>query len=388
MGVLTAKRAKPALPYAGMYRLIDFPMSNCMHSGISDVWVVEQYRPQSLNDQLSNGRPWDLDRTRGGMRLLPPFQGGSASGWHQGNADALYRNAKFIREFAPDVIVVLSSDHVYKLDYMEAVDRHREAGADVTIVTTKVPIEEAGRYGTVEVDGGGASGGRVTGFEYKPDEPRWDVATTEIFVYDAERLLETLEELAALDEADEGEDESPLEDYGDELLPRMVEGGRAYEYRLDGYWRDVGTIGSYWGSHMDLLQPEPPITLDDPDWPIYTLGVDRPPARFLGSAKVVDALVAPGCKVRGRVEHSVLAPGVIVEEGAVVRDSVILHETVIGPGATVSRAIVDSYVAIGNGANVGAAGESEIAVVGRGARIADGASVGPGDQIEPDSTAK
>lgn len=391
MGVLTGKRAKPALPYAGVYRLVDFPMSNCMHSGISDVWVVEQYKPQSLNDQLSNGRPWDLDRTYGGLRLLPPYQGGDESGWHQGNADAIHRNKVLIREFDPDILVVLSADHIYKLDYSDVIEHHLAREADVTVVTTKVPLEEAGRFGTVGVDERGS--GRVTDFEYKPDSPKWDLATTEVFVYDARKLLATLEELAALDEAEEGEDDS-LEDYGDGLLPRMVENGRAYEYRLEGYWRDVGTVESYWSSHMDLLlAPAPPIVLDDPAWPIYTLGLGHPPARIFGTAGIEDALISPGCTVRGRVIRSVLAPGVVVEEGAVVRDSIVLHGATIGPGAAVVRAIVDANVTVGEGAEIGGSearesSDSEISVVGEGARIPAGARVAPGDHVEPGSTAK
>ena len=387
--VLTEERAKPVMPYAGVYRLIDFPMSNCMHSGISDVWVIAQYQPQSLTDQLAHGRPWDLDRTYGGMRLVPPRQGGSESGWHQGNADAIYRNKTLIADFDPDVIVVLSSDHVYKLDYGKVIDHHLDREADVTIVTTKVPREEASRFGLVEVDGDG----RVTNFQYKPDSPNSDLAATEVFVYDPDKLIETIESLLSEDPDDE---EAALEDYGDELLPCLVEEGRAYEYRHDGYWRDVGTIEDYWASNMDLISADPELVLDDAAWPILTLGVDRPPARISGSAGIADALISPGCVIEGRVERSVFAPGVVVEEGATVRDSIVLHETVIGSGATVECSIIDAKVSVGQGAQVGDeyAPESpgskpsdyEIAVVAKGARIEEEARVAAGDRVESGAT--
>lgn len=384
--VLTEERAKPVMPYAGVYRLIDFPMSNCMHSGISDVWVIAQYQPQSLTDQLAHGRPWDLDRTYGGMRLVPPRQGGSESGWHQGNADAIYRNKTLIADFDPDLLVVLSSDHVYKLDYVEVINHHLDREADVTIVTTEVPDDEAARFGLVEVDGDG----RVTNFEYKPDEPQSNLATTEVFVYDTRKLLETIESLVSEDADD---DESALEDYGDELLPSLVGERRVYEYRHDGYWRDVGTVEDYWASNMDLISPDPEFVLDDPGWPILTLGVDRPPARISGTASVVDALISPGCVIEGRVERSVLSPGVFVHEGATVRDSIILHETVIGPDATVDCSILDAEVCVGERVRIGTRrdpdahnsgpSDSEIALVGKGASIQDGAHVSAGDQIKP-----
>ena len=249
------------MPFAGVYRLIDFPMSNCLHSGLSDVWIAQQYRPHSLNDHISNGRPWDLDKTYGGLRLLPPHQGGKEGGWHQGNADAIFRNRSFIAAADPDVLIVLSADHVYKLDYSSVVSHHLEKGAAATLVTTKVPLEEASNFGTVEADDG-----NVTDFEYKPDSPRFDLATTEVFVFSTGKLLADLEDLAGEDE------DEPLEDFGDELLPRMVSDGDVVEYRLDGYWRDLGKISSYWSAHMDLFSDPPPLDLDDPDWPILTLG--------------------------------------------------------------------------------------------------------------------
>ncbi|MDQ3161525.1 MAG: glucose-1-phosphate adenylyltransferase [Actinomycetota bacterium] len=354
---LTDERAKPVTPFAGSYRLIDFPLSNCVHSGVNDVWVIQQYEPHELTKQLANGRPWDLDRTRGGLRILHPYLGDSESGWYEGNADAIYRNRKVIADEDPDVLLVLSADHVYKLDYADVVADLLESGAAVTMVTTTVPKEDASRYGVVEVDGDG----KVREFEYKPDDPKSGVVTTEVFAYDARRLLQTLDELA-----DEG-DSSGLSDFGHELLPRLVDEGSARGFELDGYWRDVGTIESYWDAHMDLLEAEPRLTLDDPAWPILTTGLQRSPARVEASATLDGVLVAAGAQVRGTVVRSVLAPGVVVERGAEVRDAILLHDSYVGAGARVTRAILDEQAHVEGDAVV--EGTDEVAVVATGARV-------------------
>ena len=288
---LTDKRAKPALPFAGIYRLIDFPLSNCVHSGISDVWVIQQYEPHELARQLAGGRPWDLDRTRGGLRILHPYLGGSESGWYEGNADAIYRNREVIADHDPDVLLVLSADHVYKLDYGDVIADQLESGAAVTMVTTHVPAEEASRYGVVEVDADGI----VRGFQYKPDDPAGDLVTTEVFAYDARRLLQTLDDLAGKGES------SGLADFGHELLPRLVDEGAARAFQLDGYWRDVGTIEAYWQTHMELLEAEPRLLLDDPAWPVLTAGLQRPPARRCGRTRPRDGgAVGDRPRSRGR----------------------------------------------------------------------------------------
>jgi glucose-1-phosphate adenylyltransferase len=328
LGPLTEDRAKPALPFAGVYRLIDFPLSNCHHSRISDVWVVQQYEPHSLSEHLSNGRPWDLDRTYGGLRVVHPSTGDDEGGFYEGNADAIHRSREPILEFGPETVLVLSADAVYRLDYQRVLAAHAERGAEATIVTTEVPREEAGRFGVVEVDGDG----RVTGFAYKPDEPGGGTVTTEVFAYDAGVLLDTLEQLA--------EEDAGLRDFGHALLPRLVERGRTWALDLGGYWRDVGTPESYWQGHMDLLGPEPRLELDDPDWPILTQVPSRPPARVARTAQIDDGFVSPGCVVRGRVERSVLGPGVVVEEGATVREAVVLPNARVA--ADVTRAIVDA----------------------------------------------
>jgi glucose-1-phosphate adenylyltransferase len=385
--VLTENRAKPAMPFAGVYRLIDFPLSNCMHSGISDVWVVQQYEPHSLNDHIANGRPWDLDKTHGGLRILAPHQGSDdEGGWHRGNADALYRNKSFIEEADPDVVVVLSSDHVYKLDYSDVIAQHADVGADATLVTTRVEKDAVSRFGVVEVGGNS----RVTGYEYKPDHPKSDLATTEVFVFSRGPLLAALESLAEDEDPDEG-----LGDFGDRLLPGMVADGTVIDYRLEGYWRDVGTIPSYWSAHMDLLTGDSQLDLDDPAWPILTLAPQRPPAHIFESATNANSLVSPGTEIRGTVINSVLAPGVVIEDGAVVRNSIVLHDVHISAGATIDTAIIDEHVRIDEDAVVGeerlgseaVAAEDDIAViggrarVGRGKKALAGKRVGPGSEI-------
>ncbi|HEX2047069.1 MAG TPA: sugar phosphate nucleotidyltransferase [Acidimicrobiales bacterium] len=348
MGPLTEHRAKPALPFAGHFRLIDFPLSNCANSGVSDVWVLQQYRPHSIEDHLANGRPWDLDRTEGGLLILHPFTGGEGEGFTEGNADALWRHRRLIGEFGADVVLVLSADAVYTLDYREVVAAHLERDADVTMVTTRVD-EDAGRFGVVSVD----VEHRVTGFAYKPDDPESDVVTTEVFAYRSSALLETLEDL--------GDGEESLDDFGDALLPRLVEKGRAFDFPLPGYWRDVGTPQSYWQAHQDLVDGR--LDLDDLGWPIRTTSGHRPPARVEAGGSVEDSLLSPACRVAGQVRRSILSPGAVVEAGAVVEESVILHGVVVRAGARVEKAIVDSKVEIGGDAHVRSTDPDEPIVV-------------------------
>ncbi len=376
LDVLTDERAKPALAYAGVYRLIDFALSNCRHSGVTDVWVLQQYQPSALTEHLANGRPWDLDRTHGGLRVVHPYLGRDESGWYRGNADAIFRNKEDIAAFRADLLLVLSADHVYKLDYSRVIAFHAERGSHATLVTTRVAREEARRFGVVRV----GEGGEIVDYADKPDEPKSDLVTTEVFLFDGPWLLEALEELA------DGDEDSGLEDLGDELLPRLARDGEAQEYRLDGYWRDVGTVSSYWEGHMELLAPDPPLDLDDPRWPILTWAIQRPPARIARSARVEESLVSPGCEVAGGVARSVLSPGVVVEEGATVRESVVLEGTRIRAGAVLERAIVDADVEIGKGARVGAA-EGEITLVGRRARVAAESVVEPGARVAPGTSA-
>jgi glucose-1-phosphate adenylyltransferase len=370
--LLTSRRAKPAVPFAGLYRLIDFPLSNCLHSGLADVWVIEQFNPFALSDHLANGRPWDLDRTRGGLVVLHPHLGAGAQGWHRGTADAIWRNAPLLRDFGPDALVVLSADAVYRLDYRDVIDGHLDADADVTMVTTEVASADAGRYGVVQVDGQG----RITDYAYKPDEPRGNLVSNEVFVFRPGRMLDLLDEIAE----DAGDDAEELEDFGDGLLPRLVDGGRARAHHLDGYWRDVGTIQSYFDGHMDLLGDEPTFELDDLSWPILTRGQQRPPARIAATASVEDAGISPGAIVRGRVQRSVLSPGVVVEEGATVCDAVVLHGTVVRAGATVERAVVDADVEISGDARVGER-DGDLVLVGQHERVEPGSVVRAGARL-------
>jgi glucose-1-phosphate adenylyltransferase len=355
--LLTEQRAKPAVPFAGVYRLIDFPLSNCQHSGIADVWVSVQFHPTSLSDHLANGRPWDLDRTAGGLMMLPPYQGTDRGGWVSGTANLLWRQADLIREYAPDALVVVSSDAVYKLDYREVAEGHLDSGAEVTMVTTEVSPDDASRYGIVQVDGE-----KVTGYAYKPDEPATTTATNEVFVFSPSQTLHRLEGLH--DEL--GED--GLEDLGSHLLPAQTHDGSARAHALEGYWRDVGTVAAYWQAHRDFLSEEPPIDLDDPAWPLHTRGGRHSAARILPGAEVDRSLVSGGTRVAGRVRGSVLSPGVVVEGGATVVDSVLLPGVRVRAGATVTRAVLDDGVEVGEGASVG--GDGEIALVGRSARVA------------------
>lgn len=328
LGALTRERAKPALPFGGVYRLIDFPLSNCHHSRMSDVWVLQQYEAHSLSEYLANGRPWDLDRTFGGLRVVQPYLGDEESGWYEGNADAIQSNREAIERFDPELVLTLSADAVYRLDYAAVIDRHLETDAELTMVTTRVQADEARRFGVVQR----GPDGRATGFAYKPDDPPGDLVTTEVFVYDARVLLDTLAELAG---------DSAAQDFGDGLLPALVDGGRAWTFDLDGYWRDVGTVSSYWQAHMDLLGADPVLRLDDPAWPVLTRPTLLPPARIDRSAALFDALVAAGTEVAGTVERSILGFGATVAEGATVRDAVLLPDARVAAGVTVERAVVD-----------------------------------------------
>ncbi|WP_299166402.1 glucose-1-phosphate adenylyltransferase family protein [uncultured Arthrobacter sp.] len=341
LGALTDSKAKPVVPVGGTYRLIDIPLSNLHHSHISDVWVVEQYQPKSINDHLANGRPWDLDRTNGGLRVLPPFQGDHGEGFAAGNADGLYRQAEFIREFGPDLVLVLSADHLYRLDYRDVIKTHQEAGAVLTMVTTRFD-GDASQHGVVEV-----ADGRVTGFEYKPENPRTDVVAAEIFLYSADVLLDTLAELHERD----GE----LEDYGDQLIPHLVQHRTVAEHRLESYWLDLGTPKNYHRAHMDLLEGTG-LAFDDPAWPILSASPRRLPAFVADTARIGSSLISPGATIAGSVTSSVIGPDAVVEEGAVVEHSVVLNRARIPAGAAVRWAILDADAQLAPDAEIGERG--------------------------------
>jgi glucose-1-phosphate adenylyltransferase len=393
MDVLTRERAKPAMPFAGVYQLVDFPLSNLHHSRIDDVWLSVQYQSNSIADQVANGRPWDLDRTRGGLKLLPPQQGFGAveDGLATGNADVLFRQRELIREADPDLLLVLSADHVYRFDLNDALDTHRAKDADCTVVTSVVPTSEAGNHATVTAN----RLHRVTAIEDKPARPQTGVVATEIFVYRPSALIEILQELhVELDNetADEANDGSGLGDFGEHLLPRLVEQGAVYEHRMPGYWKDVGRPETYFAAHRDLLTGEVGL-LDEPGWPILTRDAQRAPTRIRRRAKVADSMISPGCRIEGTVRRSVVGPGVVIEPGALLSDSIVLADTQVQADARVTWSIVDSAVQIGSGARLGGRplrdlpGDDELTLVGRDATVGPGASLGKGERLEPGATA-
>jgi glucose-1-phosphate adenylyltransferase len=367
--LLTEHRAKPAVPYAGTHRLIDFPLSNCLHSGISDVWVLQQFNPVSLTEHLANGRPWDLDRTEGGLVVMHPRLGEGREGWHQGTADALWRHADLIREFAPEALVVVSADAVYRLDYAAVVAEHLESGAEVTMVTTEVEPDEAARYGVVTVDGE-----KVTDYAYKPDEPAGNLVTNEVFVFRPERTLGLVEELAA----DAGEEGCRTSAMG------CSPGSSTTAPRGRIGWRGTGATsapssrtGSRTWTSSARRRRSTSVTPPGRSGPRPTSLVA---ARLEPSAVVDASLLAPGTRVAGRVERSVLSAGVVVEEGAVVEESVLLPGTVVRAGARVVRAVVDERCDIGPDARLGEDG-GDIALVGRGESIDAGSRHAGGARI-------
>lgn len=390
MDVLTRERAKPALPVAGVYQLIDFPLSSLSNSGVTEVWMSVQFHGASLEEQVANGRPWDLDRTRGGLRLLMPEQGtGSADedGFATGNADGLFRIRNQIAEADPTVVVVMSADHVYRLDFSELVATHLERGDECTVVTTEIDPAEADDHAVITVEGD-----RVVRVDYKPEEAESGTVATEIIAYRPDTLVAVLEELHRELGGDAEEGDSGLGDFGEHLLPRMVDRGRTGAFELPGYWRDLGQPHLYLRAHRELLLDDVGI-LNDPAWPVLTRHTQRGPARMLDGAEVSDSLVSSGCVVAGRVERSVLGPGVHVAAGARVSDAVVFADCVIEADAVVSRAIVDKHCRIGERARVGADAadlddSDAIALVGKQSTVEAGEVVPAGARLEPGSTAR
>ncbi len=377
--VLSDRRAKPAVPFAGKYRIIDFTLSNCVNSGIYDVAVLTQYRPHSLNTHIGIGKPWDLDRQRGGVHLRQPYQGSSADlDWYRGTADAVYRNLDFIQEKNPDVVLILSGDHIYKMDYRPMLEYHREKGADLTVGVMNVPLEETDRFGIMTVN----RNMRITEFHEKPkDRDKGTLASMGIYVFNTDVLAQRLAE---------GSAESPRIDFGKDVIPAMITQDKVYAYAFEGYWVDVGTVQSYWETNLALTDPgtENILNLHDPNWVIHTRSEERPPVKLGPQAQVINSLVSNGCVIRGQVERSVLSPGVYVSPGAVVRESVIVNDTWIGPGAIVDRAIIDEDAVIGAGTQLGYGEDMSpsreladklntgITVVGAGAHVPGGLCIG------------
>jgi glucose-1-phosphate adenylyltransferase len=381
LGTLTAKRTKPAVPFAGKYRIIDFTLSNCVNSNIFDVFILAQYRPHSLIEHIGAGGPWDLNRDfTGGVRLLTPYKARGSSDWYLGTADAVQQNFLFIKRGEPDYVLVLSGDHIYSMDYASLIEFHEAHQADLTIASIEVSTAEASRFGILGFD----EGNRVNSFVEKPVNPPSNRANMGVYLFNLKVLDQTLWE-------DHMRSDSS-HDFGKDLLPRLVEEGkRVFAYPYDGYWVDVGTVNSYWQAHMDLLVDPPPIDLNSRDWIVHTRTEERPPVRIANGAVIIDSMVTDGCIIDpgARIERSVLAPGVRVGANAVIRECILLTDDVIEAGATVERAILDKRITIGENARVGAIlgdGEPVLTMIGKNSLIPAGMIIEAGAVIGTDVT--
>ncbi|MEM6283905.1 MAG: glucose-1-phosphate adenylyltransferase [Chloroflexota bacterium] len=381
---LTAKRAKPAVPFAGKYRIIDFTLSNCVNSSIFDVLILTQYRPHSLNDHIARGRPWDLDRTfTGGVQLLQPYKGRFDTDWYAGTADAVTQNLNFVRQGRPDYVLILSGDHIYMQDYDVLIQFHRERGADATVCAIEVPLDEASRYGILDVD---HETYQIKDFVEKPDNPPGRMASMGVYVFDYDVLESLLLE-------DRGDGES-AHDFGKNIIPTMIERDmNVYAYLYGGYWIDVGTIEAYWEAHMDLLAVPPSLNLNDRTWVIHTRSEERPSVNVMAKATIENSLLTDGVVIgeNATVINSVLSPGVFVGRNAVVRDSVILNDAYIEAGAVVERCIMDKIVVIGNDARVGSIPEGDnlgITTIGKNTHVPPNWTVGHGCTLGTDLTAE
>ena len=375
LGVLTRNMAKPAVPFGGKYRIIDFPLSNCSNSNIDVVGVLTQYQPLELNSYIGNGMPWDLDRLTGGVFVLPPYIKGKSGTWYKGTANAIYQNLAFIQQYDPDYVLILSGDHIYKMDYSAMIALHERKHADCTIAVYQVPWNEASRFGIMNTN----ADGDIVEFEEKPAEPKSNNASMGIYVFNWKDLKQYLIE-------DEANPESS-NDFGKNIIPRMLgEGKHMVAYPFEGYWKDVGTIESLWEANMDLLQSPPAFNLYDSSWRIYARNPTLPPHYIAPSAEVSDSMVTEGCTVAGKVDHSILFSGATVEEGAVVENSVIMNGAHVRKGARIRRAIVAENAAVGCDSVVG--GNGRIAVVGQDAVLPEYSVVKPGEQIDAETAAK
>ncbi len=372
---LTNNIAKPAVAFGAKYRIIDFPLSNCINSGIDTVGVLMQYQPLELNEYIGNGQPWDLDRAFGGVHILSPYQAKKKSSWYEGTANAIYQNMNFMKKYNPEYVLILSGDHIYKMDYAAMLKAHKQTGADCTIAAIEVPLKEASRFGVLNT----RPDGSIYEFEEKPKQPKSNLASMGIYIFTAKKLYQYLE-------ADEADPDSS-KDFGKDVLPAMLNAGEKMQsYLFKGYWKDVGTISSLWESNMDLLGVKPAFDVSDPDWKIHSRNPLAPPEYLGEHAIVTNSLIALGCEIEGTVENSVLATGVIVEEGATVTDSVIMAGTVVKKGARVTYSIIDENVVIDDGATVGEDKETnaEIAVLGRDLTVSAGVKVAGGQIIDKD----
>ena len=354
LGVLTKNIAKPAVPYGGNYRIIDFPLSNCVNSGIYTVGVLTQYQPLELNDYLGNGQPWDLDRQNGGVHILSPYEAIGGAEWYKGTANAIYQNINFIEKYDPEYVVVLSGDHIYKMNYAKMIDFHKKHNADCTIAVLEVPWEEASRFGIITADGTG----RITKFTEKPKQPDSNLASMGIYIFSTDLLVRALKEDAV--------DQTSEHDFGKNVIPKLLgEGKRLFTYEFNGFWRDVGTISSYHETSMDLLGPNPDFDIYSKEFPIMSNSSMRPPAYVGKDGNIDDCLVSNGCKILGRAKHSILSTDCYIGERATVEDSVLLPGARVKAGAHVVRAILGENSVVEENVNLGSVDTTkDTAVIG------------------------
>lgn len=374
LGVLTSKVAKPAVAFGGKYRIIDFPLSNCINSGVDTVGVLTQYQPLRLNTHIGIGIPWDLDRNIGGVTVLPPYEKSSNSEWYTGTANAIYQNIEYMESFHPEYVLILSGDHIYKMDYEVMLNFHKQNHAEVTIAVMPVPMEEASRFGIMIAD----ENKRITEFEEKPEHPRSNLASMGIYIFNWKTLKEALVAMA----------DQPALDFGKHVIPYCHgKGAPLYAYEFTGYWKDVGTLSSYWEANMELIDIVPEFNLYEEYWRIYTKNEIQPPQYFSAESAIERSIVGEGTDIYGEVYNSVIGRGVTIGKGTVVRDSIIMNMTTIGENCELNKAIVAENVQIGNGVHLGVGEEAEndtaphiynhgIVTVGEKSIIPDGVSVG------------
>lgn len=342
LGALTKNVAKPAVPFGGKYRIIDFPLSNCVHSGIDTVGVLTQYQPLELNTYIGNGKPWDLDRSHGGAYVLPPYQSAKAGEWYKGTANAIYQNIGFLEGFNPSNVLILSGDHIYKMNYREMLRAHKASGAAATIAVMPVPWEEASRFGIMNVDDNGV----IVEFEEKPAEPKSNLASMGIYIFDYKALKNYLEDDERSPESDN--------DFGKNIIPTMLQNGeKMMSYKFEGYWKDVGTIQSLWEANMDLIDTPPKFEISDRKWPIYSRNMALAPHYAGVGAKIVDSTITEGCTICGEVNHSVLFGGVEIGDGSVVKDSVIMPGAKIGKNVKIEKTVIGGDAVIEDGVKIG-----------------------------------
>lgn len=371
---LTNNIAKPAVSFGGKYRIIDFPLSNCVNSGIDTVGVLTQYQPLVLNDYIGNGQPWDLDRAFGGVHILSPYQGKHSSDWYKGTANAIYQNIHFLKQFDPDYVLILSGDHIYKMNYSTMLNFHVSKNADCTIAAINVPLKEASRFGILNTK----EDGTIYEFEEKPKQPKSTLASMGIYIFSAKKLYKYLEE--------DAKKENSSNDFGKDILPTMLNSGeKMMAYEFSGYWKDVGTISSLYDANMDLLGDNPVFDITDSSWKIQSRSPLAPP-HFIGDdAKIVNSIIMSGCEVYGRVENSILSSDVVVKKGAVVKDSIIMQNTTIGENTVIEKTIIDEEVSVEDGVTVGDVEKGKaITVIGRNVKVEAGATIEGGAMIDKD----